>query len=369
MTEKNIAIIGAGSGGRAFAAYLAKKQFRVNLGVRTPKNHKCIFKKCAIKSEGAINGEFALNLVSTDYKEVVKDCKLILIVTPATAQKEIIKAIAEILEPGQIVLLNPGRTWGAIQAYNIISQINTSNQIYVGETQTLLFTCRKTEDYGVNIIKIKNEVNYCFYPEISNSFVKDYLGSAIPELKPVNDIRITSLNNIGAMVHPATVLLNTGSILRKSPFKFYREGTMNPLADVVEALDKERCQILEMLDVDGMSLLEWFESVYGVKADKIEDAFQTVPSYKNIGAPDKLNMRYLTEDVPTGLVALSSIGHYLDLEMEVCDSLICLADSLLHTNFANHGRTIKNVGVPLKYLHGKSEKYHKVENREIKIIL
>lgn len=369
IKEKKVAIIGSGSGGRAFAAYLAEKGYSINLGVRTPENHKTIFTEHVITSKGAVSGTFPLDLVSTDYKEIVRGCKLILIVTPATAQKVIIREIASVLEAGQIVLLNPGRTWGAIQAYNIISQNNTSGQIYVGETQTLVFTCRKQKDYGVNIIKIKDKVNYCFYPEISNGFVKEYLNNAVPELKPVNDIRITSLNNIGAMVHPATVLLNSGSILRQTKFKFYREGTSAPLADVVEALDKERCEILDILDVHGLSLLEWFKSVYGLEAESIAEAFQKNPSYENIGCPERLNMRYLTEDVPTGLVALSSIGHYLDLDMEICDSLICLTDNLLHTNFAQNGRTIKNIGVPLKYLHGKSEKFHKVENRDIKIIL
>ena len=95
-----------------------------------------------------------------------------------------------------------------------------------------------------------------------------------------------------------------------------------------------------------ISFLEWAKNVYGIKARTYHGMLQKIDSYKAIRAPSSLKVRYLTEDIPTGLVPLSSLGKFFNVPTPIIDSLITFADALLSTNYKKTGRTISNCGVP-----------------------
>ena len=337
----NITIIGAGNGGRAFAVYLSRLGHDVTLLYRTSKYVKNIKNSKRILSFGYITGSYKIKNITNNYKEAIENADFILYVVPASIHLEITKKILPYLKNNQIIILNPGRTWGAIEVYNTIRKYRPKLQIHVGETQTLLFTCRKIYDFGVSILKIKNTVDFCFYPEEDNELLFPIINSIFPEFNLVDDIRETSLNNMGAVIHPVVTVLNAGSITRKSQFHFYEEGISRNIANLVEKIDKERCKILKYIGVKPTSLIKWANQVYGCKATDYYEVFHQIESYKNIKAPKSLRIRYLTEDIPTGLVPLSSIGKYISISTPNINSIIVLANTLLNTNFYKKGRTIE----------------------------
>lgn len=60
--------------------------------------------------------------------------------------------------------------------------------------------------------------------------------------------------------------------------------------------------------------------------------------------PQSVNSRYITEDVPQGLVLMESLGQVLDIPVPVCTALIELASASLKTDFRKDGRTLKRLG-------------------------
>ena len=92
-------------------------------------------------------------------------------VTPASAHKSIAQKIAPFLTKDQIILLNPGRTFGAIEFLKTIRDQIGSFPVFVAETQTLLFTSRQLKKNRVEILKIKNKVLFSAYPEKDTFFV------------------------------------------------------------------------------------------------------------------------------------------------------------------------------------------------------
>ena len=136
-------VIGAGNGGRAFAAYLSSKGHCVNLYNRSYSRICDIKKKGGIKVKGKLKGFFPIDLITQNLNLAVKDVDIILIVTPASAHKSIAKNIAHLLTNDQIILLNPGRTFGAVEFRSIIEKERGNFPIFIAETQTLLFTSRQ----------------------------------------------------------------------------------------------------------------------------------------------------------------------------------------------------------------------------------
>lgn len=152
MMEDTIAVVGAGNGGMAMAAYLASCGAKVNLCDLFPEYIKDIQKTGYIEltHAGKISRQH-MNMVTVDIAEAISHVKLILVVTPAFTHRIIAENCSETLNDGQIIVLNPGRTGGALEFFNTVRSKGCHKDITISEAQTLIYSCRKTGDCSVEI--------------------------------------------------------------------------------------------------------------------------------------------------------------------------------------------------------------------------
>ena len=81
------------------------------------------------------------------------------------------------------------------------------------------------------------------------------------------------------------------------------------------------------------------------------EALQLADNYKGIAAPRltsieaKKGLRYVTEDVPAGLVPVSELGRKLGVETPAIDTIINLADILFEADFRASGRNLEQLGL------------------------
>ncbi len=336
-------VIGAGSGGRAFAAYISSKGFPVSLYNRSYSRISSIIRKGGIKAKGVLEGFFPLELITQNLKLAIKDADVIFIVIPASAHKSIAKELAPILSSNQIIILNPGRTFGSVEVKGIIDNIKGKNLIRIGETQTLLFTSRELAGNEVNIITIKEKVTFSTFPDEFTYLVYDILKEIFPQIIPVDNYLEVTLNNIGMILHPAISLLNAGMMDFGKEFKFYKEGATPRVCEVLENIELELNEIFLKLGLKQLKYHKWVKKSYGVNTNKIYESIQKVEAYKNINAPDKLITRYFTEDVPTGLVPVASLAKFLNLSTPTINAIIQLSSILCGKNFKKIGRTLDNL--------------------------
>jgi opine dehydrogenase len=333
-------VIGAGNGGRAFAAYLSSKGYIVNIYNRSYSRISEIKKKGGIKAFGELKGFFPINLATQDLELAVQDVDAILIVTPASAHKELAEKIVPYLSPDQLILLNPGRTFGAVEFRRIIEKVGIPNPIFIAETQTLLFTSRQLKSNRVKILKIKDSVDFAAFPDKDTFFMYDTLKDIFPQLHPLDDYLEMTLNNIGMLLHPTLSLLNASAIDAGRKFRFYVDGVTSRTCEVLETIQGELNNIYKLLGLKQLRFCKWVDRSYGIKENSIYKAIQKIRAYENINAPKNLITRYFTEDVPTGLVPISSLAKFLDIETPIIDSVINLSSILCGKNFRNEGRTV-----------------------------
>lgn len=346
------AVLGAGHGGRAMAAHLSFMGFSVNLY-----NHKDVERdyeidlgkikaRGGIELEGVIEGFGELNIVSSNIREVIDGVDVIMVVVPAHAHKYMAKACAPYLQDGQIILLNPGRTGGALEFKNILKEEGVTAQVRVAESQTLVYTCRSVGFTRSKIFGIKRVVPLAALPATETKSVLEVVNEAYPQFIPASNVLETSLDNIGAVFHPTLTLLNSGRIeSTRGEFEFYLEGASPHVCKVLEAVDKERIDVAKALDVKTTPIKEWLTLAYGVKGKNLFEALQNNPAYKGIRAPPNLQHRYVFEDIPTGLVPFSSLGDMLVVPTPTIKTLINLASAMFETNFWDRGRTVERLGL------------------------
>lgn len=341
----NYAIVGAGNGGIAMAGYLAREGFTVNLYNRTLQKILPLINRPIITLTGEEEGIGKLNIVSDSMEKVIKNVDIIMVTIPAMGHYNLGKLMAPHLKDGQIIVLNPGRTGGALELYTTLKKNGCDKDIVVAEAQTFIYACRKTGARNAHIYKEKNEVSLACIPSEKTEEVIKMLSFAYPQFIPARDVIETSLNNYGAIFHPAPTLLNSGHIERGAPFDYYTEGITPSIGRFLEKMDEERMKISQALNIKTCSAKDWLYESYGAVGDNLYEAVQNNPAYKGLVAPKGLNIRYIYEDVPYSLVPMSALGKQLNIETSAIDSVIKLAELMTGKDFWKEGRTLEDLGL------------------------
>ncbi len=347
MDDLRFAVVGAGHGGKAIAAHLAIRGFSVNLYNRTLVRIKPVIKLKGIELEGEISGFGKLNMASNNIEKVIKDVDGIMVVVPANAHAAIAKRCAPYLEEGQIVVLNPGRTCGALEFLNTLRKEGNKKDIIVSETQTFIYASRGMGPASAKIFRIKQAIPVAAIPSAATGRVVKKLNQAFKEFIAASNIIETSFNNMGAVFHPAITVLNASRIESTlGNFQFYIEGVTQSVARILEAVDAERVKVAHKLSCPHVySAIDWLSMAYNVVEDNLFDAIHSNPGYVGIMAPRTTNVRYITEDVPMSLVPISEFGKILKVDTPVTDSLIHIADSIFKKDFRKIGRNIHSLGL------------------------
>lgn len=342
------AVIGAGHGGLALAGYLAAQGVQVSLWNRSPAP------LAAVEAQGGIRlrmpgQEQELMVeprrISCQMQDVVRGAEAILVALPATAHRDVARRMAPYLRDGQGILLLPGRTGGALEFVQELADAGCTAQVLVGEAQTFPFASRTLGPGLAAILGVKRELRAAALPALRTPELIHLFRPLLPMLTPAPSVLHTSLENMGAMLHPVISLLNAGRIESPQDFLFYAEGVTQSVARTLAAVDAERMAVAAAFDVRVRSLQEWLASAYGDTAVDLQTAVSRNPAYATLTAPRTLDHRYLWEDVPTGLVPLTALGLAAGVATEVMGGLARLAGGLHGQNYLALGRTLESMGL------------------------
>jgi opine dehydrogenase len=345
--NNRITIIGGGNNGLTMAAHLALTGHEVCLWNRTAKTIAKILETHEIHISGIIAGTAKLTQATTSMEEAVKDARYIFITQPAHTHCELAVKMAAYLKPDSIVVLNPGRTFGALEFYNTLTNNNCKNMPLVAETQTIIYTCRKSEEDNVTLLAMKTGTLLSCINHPENEAVINMLPEILHQFfHPAQSIIETSFGNVGMILHCAPVLLNAGWIENKTTeFLYYYDGITPSIARLLEKLDLERVSVAAKFGISVPSVQQWLKDSYLVSGDNLYQSLQQVHSYKTIDAPGSLQHRYIYEDVCTGLVPLEAIGIALGLNMKITTLIIDLADEIMNEDFRKMGRNSISLGL------------------------
>ncbi|HUT57107.1 MAG TPA: NAD/NADP octopine/nopaline dehydrogenase family protein [Phycisphaerae bacterium] len=339
-------VLGAGHGGMAMAAHLAITGCKVNLFNRTEERIQAVRLRGGIDVSGEVDGFAALNLVSSDPAEAMDNADVLMVVVPATGHRGMAEIIAPHIKDGQIIVLNPGRTGGALEVAQVLRDKNPSVRPYIAEAQTLLYASRVTNPAQVHIFKIKNSVPLAALPAYQTVDILPVIRKALPQFVPGDNILKTSLDNIGAVFHPAITILNAGRIEdTHGDFEYYVEGVTPAVASVLEVIDRERVAVASALGIRANTAREWLYLAYDAAGKTLINAMRANPGYRGIRSPGTIQHRYITEDVPASLVPIASIGEMLGVPTPMIRSIIHMASAMHGVDYWTEGRTVERLGI------------------------
>lgn len=345
--ETSVAVIGAGNGGAAIAGYLASVGARVRLCDLFPEYLEGI--RAAGGIDLTLEGETShqeLELVTSDVAQAIRGVHLIMVVTPSFTHKLIAQACCGALTDGQVVVLNPGRTGGALEFLNAVRAGGCREDVTVAEAQTLIYSCRRTGPSSVEIYGVKKAVALGAFPANRTGRVLELIRPFYPQFVPAANCLETSLSNIGALFHPTPVLLNIGRI-ESDPrgYRYYWDGITPSVAALVGEIDQERMAVARAYGVSVPSAEEWLRQSYDTQGESLYELIQHNRAYEDIQAPKTIQARYVTEDVPMSLVPISTLGRVAQVPTPNIDAVIQLTSAVYGRDFRAEGRCAKNLGL------------------------
>lgn len=353
--QPTIAILGGGHAAFAHAADLSIKGFEVRL-FEVPEMAPAI---AEVQRRGGIvlepdpstglrGGYAQLGRVASDAGEALDGADIAFVVVPAFAQQAFARVIAPHVRSQQIVVLSPASFGGAITFAQALLRQDCRSLPYLCEAQSMIYACRKSGAASVRISGFKENLRVAVFPSRLTRYVMPRLNQVFPTLQAADNVLWTWLSNPNPIAHPPITILNTGWIEHTGgDFLFYLEGRTAAVGRVVEALDRERLAVGAALGLTLIPNKELTDLWYGHQSARQEIQGRTARElvYASIKAEKELDSRYLTEDIPYGLVPWEDLGKLVGVDMPICTALIDLGNSMLGRDFRQSGLTLERIGL------------------------
>ena len=284
---------------------------------------------------------------TTDLGEAIAGASVIFVIAPAFGHAAFAREIGHRIRGDQIVILTPGATGGALEWAQTAATSGGRSGQPVAESVSLPYACRKVDQTHVHISGAKRSLPIAAFPGRETAALVQRLGPVFPQgVVAATSVLETSLNNLNSVAHPVPTLLNVGWIEHsKGGFGFYSDGVTPSVARAMDAVDEERLAVLEALGLERVSLSEWDRRLYGLAGATTYEINHDSAVHKEISGPPSLDTRYLSEDVPFGLVPIASIATELGLRTPAIDLFIDLAALLLGERIRTTARTAASMGL------------------------
>jgi opine dehydrogenase len=339
LTE--IAVIGAGNGGHAMAAHLCLAGFSVRF-CELPQfadNLRPAQERGGIELAGSLGEGFArLEVITTDLAVAIRGASHLFVVTQALGHESVAELCAPHVEEGQSIILFPG-SGGTLQFARTLRERGVDHKVYLAETVTLPYTCRL---HGPAEVTIRNGPGahepVAAFPARDNEAVIETARAAYPTLTAATHVLEIALYNPNIVLHPVGVLFNLGRIeYAEGQFWMYKEGFTPSVLKIMHALDGEKMALLRALGVEPVP----HEVSYAYRYQSQWGDFAASSSK----GPSSAKTRYITEDIPIGMVLWASLGRLLGVPTPTAESLIHISSVIHDTDYWQAGRTVEKLGL------------------------
>lgn len=344
--------------------------------------------------------------VTSDLSYFVQNVDIVIIALPSIYQEESVQQLnnSGIWKKRIPIVLSPSRTIASPYLWEILGE-----KYPIVCFSTCPYSC-KAPRLDTSLIKRRKRT---WVATLEGDFAKEQVRMVkdmFPQAAVSRIPALTSLNNIGAIFHCATYVLNYDEIKRKQEngeiYSFYMEGIAQryEVGKVLEEIDQIRLQIAHELGLNTFGLKEnprediwrkltngqraleeehedeieilrsirrlfmeylnnsiisaqhWLDITYGVirqEGECLSDAIARTPTYQKNSVPQ---FRYVEEDVPTGLVPFEALAKMLEINCNIITNIIDRANLIVGKDLRKSGRNLDSFSKEyiIEYLKGNN---------------
>lgn len=341
--SRHVGVVGAGGEGLALTAYLASIGCEVSVCTRHPQRIAGVSGKGALRATGRLHGEFAVETVTDDLRELMARCDLVFVATVTTAYQELAARLAPLLTPGHTVALFSSKLCGSAEFATAVARAG-GPAVDVLETDAL-FAARPAGAESVQVHGIKQ---WNLFAGLSGTVAARHEGlmrDLFPSVDRATNLIERGLVDFGAVAHAPIALANLSRIDRGDHLLFYREGLSERTVVLLDQVGREFQRLGDAYGAEVPPLPDLLDRYYGCRpTDSVLNAMRDVHAYKDIAAPDSLDHRFLHEDVSSTLVPMIELADRADVEIPMTEAVVTFASVLAGRDYRRTGRTLDRLG-------------------------
>lgn len=306
------------------------------------------------EGNGLPSGFAKINTITSDIAVALEGAEIIIVAVPAYAEARAARVCAPYLKKGQSVYLSSGYMYGSLEFAQILKENGNHESIEIAEMNNTIYAGFKTSPSTVWAGGYKHGLGVASFPGKSTTSMVEKLKTLYPEIVAFENIIKTGISNPNPSLHATTVIFNACYVDRKADVLLYHDGQYlsamsEAVARVNEDMNAERMRLLEKgvfqsLEEWKFLVRDWY-SYHGVRGETLTEIVSSHPGLSLGKLPKTFDHRYLTEDVPFGLLPLIEILERYEIPCPVNKAVAALAVSLSGINLNERQRTLRSLGL------------------------
>lgn len=301
-----VGIAGAGAIAYGAAAFLEHAGHKATLWSPSGERTSRLAAGEPLIATGAVEGSFHPG-VAASAAELARGAEVILVALPAYGHKAVFDALAPHITEGQYVLISSHASFGALYLSRRLAEYGVTVPIVAwGTTVT---SGRQPSLVEAQVNTLRSKVDICTLPAMLSAeglaCCRTLFGDRFVEREGLLAI---ALSNLNPQNHMGIALCNMTRMERGEAWDQGLNVTPN-VGRLLEALDLERLAIAEALGLSVRTIFEHFHLSFHVPMDSVSAMNQEMHRAGRGGTgPATADSRYVTEDVPYGLLMTVKLG-------------------------------------------------------------
>lgn len=349
MNQVKLGVIGSGGIGLACAAWTVQRGHEVSIW--SPRGGAEELSRQPLKATGALDAMLRVGYADSAH-ELVVGADVILIAVPVNGHKMVMDAILPHLRSGQMVIVSAMGSLSSLYLYE--AAVSRGIDLHVASFGTTVLTARRKNLAEVNIMTRRGIVPVSCLPQsgLQNALVvcEELFGGG--GFRGEETPLVSTLANTSPTAHVPLALFNWTRIERGENWAQYHYMTPS-VSSVIEDLDAERMAVASSFGIRVPRIDEHFSRSFNVDGPKLSDIATEL--HRRRGGPPgptDVGTRFLSEDVPFGLVFLRALGEIAQTPTPITENLIALSSLVVGANFAEGNDLVVPLGLPSESVHG-----------------
>jgi opine dehydrogenase len=326
-----VAIIGSGGIGRGYFAYLTSQGHHPILWSPSGAAQTDFPGTARLDVTGQLETSLP-PVIARDCAEAVEDAEAIIIAVSANGFRAVLDQLTPHLANGQTVIISSHCSFAALYLHRQLMQRGLDLPVVAWATTAL--TARKSGPRSVHISGVRSKLDVATLPvrHAPTGLVvcRTLFGDRFEQRQ---DILAIMLSNLNPPAHMGIMLGNLTRAERGEDWPNYGSITQG-VGRIIDAMDVERLTLARAFGVEVRSVQEHYVHSFGVEPGPVGQMAAAV--YKKrpeLLGPKTLDTRFITEDVPFGLVPLETLGVIAGIPLPLHQAGIALFNAICARDF------------------------------------
>ena len=326
----NIGIVGTGGIGFALAAWLAHAGHVTT--VWSPGGCGAdALRSAPLRATGVLDASARVQ-VADSAQALAQANDLLFIALPVNGHRRVMDLLLPHLQGGQTVIVS---SMGSLSALYLAEGAHAlGRNITVASFGTTVLTARRTAADEVHIMTRRAELGVSSLPNAHMPVVLTLCRELFGEGFSAHQNTLASaLTNVSPIAHGPLALFNWTRIERAEAWPQYHYMTPQVSA-VIKKLDAERLALAHAFGFGVRSIERHFAQSFSTTAETLADIAAELHTKRGGPAgPTDTSTRFLSEDVPFGLVFLAALGRLVGVPTPTTDTIIASASLITGRDF------------------------------------